>query len=176
MFFLSRKSINFSYFLYLVSLAKKNKKDGETFSSAPARRLSQSFNLNIVGGTAITPKQTLLTAILDVMETHTPFKRSPESHFKAFLSRALNEGKLSSWLRLIFKSRTLVLDFYEPWSYTAVTGNTSANDLVHNLVNNSRSTYVSFFTLNLSYYEALFKQVNDLLCCISVDKQGSMTP
>jgi hypothetical protein len=119
--FLVKKKI-FTNLVNLIFVILSAFQDGGNFSSAPARRLSQSFNLNIVGGSAVTPKQTLLTAILDVIETHTPFKRSPESHFKAFLSRGLNEGKLSSWLRLIMKSRTLVLDSYEPWSYTAVTG------------------------------------------------------
>jgi len=97
-------------------------KDGESFSLTPARRLSQSFNLHIVGGIPITPKQTLLTAVSDVIETHTPLKRSVDSHFKAFVSRALNEGKLTTWLRLIMKSRTLINTFYEPWSYAASTG------------------------------------------------------
>ena len=96
--------------------------DGDRFRAAPARRLSQTFNLHIVGGTAITPKQTLLTAIADIIESHTPFKRSPESHFKAFVSRALNEGRLATWVRLLVKSRQLVSNFYEPWSYTASTG------------------------------------------------------
>lgn len=96
--------------------------EGDRFRAAPARSLSQSFNLHIVGGMAITPKQSLLTGIADVIESHTPFKRSPESHFKAFVSRALNDGKLSTWVRLIVKSRKLVEHFYEPWSYTASTG------------------------------------------------------
>ena len=102
--------------------------DGERFRAAPARQLSQTFNLQIVGGTAITPKQTLLTAIADIIETHTPFKRGPESHFKAFVCRALNEGKLATWVRLIIKSRKLVENLYEPWSYAASTGTSTAAD------------------------------------------------
>jgi len=36
---------------------------GKEYSSAPARKLSQSFSLEIVGGKAITPKQ-VLTAVV----------------------------------------------------------------------------------------------------------------
>ena len=32
-------------------------KNGERYNSTPARKLSQSFNLDIVGGTAISNKQ-----------------------------------------------------------------------------------------------------------------------
>lgn len=64
-------------------------KNGSTYRASPARRLSQSYNLHIVGGVAITPKHTLLMAIDEIIETHTPLKRSPDSHFKAFVSQAL---------------------------------------------------------------------------------------
>lgn len=64
-------------------------KNGSIYRASPARRLSQSFNLHIVGGVAITPKQTLLMAIDDIIDSHTPLKRSADSHFKAFVSYAL---------------------------------------------------------------------------------------
>ena len=64
-------------------------KNGSVYRACPARRLSQSFNLNIVGGVAITPKQILLMAIDDIIDTHTPLKRSTDSHFKAFVCHAM---------------------------------------------------------------------------------------
>lgn len=64
-------------------------KNGSLYNASPARRLSQSFNLQIVGGSAITPKQTLLSVIDEIIETHTRLKRSPDSHFKAFVCQAL---------------------------------------------------------------------------------------
>ncbi|CAG2168580.1 unnamed protein product [Oppiella nova] len=97
-------------------------KNGIKYNSCPARRLSQSFNLQIVGGLAITPKQTLLSCIDDIIESHTKLKRSFDSHFKAFVCSALNEGKLCQWLKLIVKSRTIIGMYYEDWSYMVSTG------------------------------------------------------
>jgi len=51
--------------------------------------LSQSFNLDIVGGNPISAKQSLLSAIGDIIESHTTLKRSSDSHFKAFVCEAL---------------------------------------------------------------------------------------
>lgn len=64
-------------------------KKGDQFRQTPARKLSVSFNLDIVGGVPITPKQTLLSCIDEITDTHTKLKRSADSHFKAFISRAL---------------------------------------------------------------------------------------
>ena len=64
-------------------------KKGDQFRQTPARKLSMSFNLDIVGGVPITPKQTLLSCIDEIVDTHTKLKRSADSHFKAFVSRAL---------------------------------------------------------------------------------------
>uniref|UniRef100_T1KBT9 RUN domain-containing protein n=2 Tax=Tetranychus urticae TaxID=32264 RepID=T1KBT9_TETUR len=97
-------------------------KNGQQFNSCPARRLSQSFNLEIVGNVAITPKHSLLTAIDNIIQTHTKLRRSPDSHFKAFICEALNQRKLVVWLKLILKNRTLLDSYYEEWSYTASTG------------------------------------------------------
>lgn len=97
-------------------------KHGKQYNSTPARKLSQSFNLEIVGGTAITPKQTLLSTIDGIISTHTPLKRSHDSHFKAFICAALNEKKLVTWLRLILRVRSLLEHYYQPWSYVAKTG------------------------------------------------------
>jgi hypothetical protein len=48
-----------SFFKYL-----KFFKHGKEFTDSPARTLSQSFNLNVVGGRAITLKQVSFTNIL----------------------------------------------------------------------------------------------------------------
>lgn len=97
-------------------------KHGKEYNESPARKLSQSFHLDIVGGKAITAKQTLLGAIDTVISSHTPLKRSEDSHFKAFISLALNEKKLSTWLRLLFRTQSLVDNYYQDWSYVARTG------------------------------------------------------
>lgn len=97
-------------------------KHGLEYNQSPARKLSQSFHLEIVGGKPITSKQTLLGAIDTVISTHTPLKRSEDSHFKAFICMALNEGKLTQWLKLIFRTQAIVDNYYQDWSYVARTG------------------------------------------------------
>lgn len=97
-------------------------KNGKQYNSTPARKLSQSFNLKIIGGTAITPKQTLLGTIDVIISSHGPLKRSPDSQFKAFICAALNEKKLVTWLRLILRTRSLIEHYFQPWSYVAKTG------------------------------------------------------
>ncbi|KFM73221.1 RUN domain-containing protein 1, partial [Stegodyphus mimosarum] len=89
-------------------------KNGYQYNASPARKLCQSFNLEIVGGVATTPKQSLLSTIDNIISTHTPLKRSPDSHFKAFVCAALNEKRLVSWLKLIYKTRVLLEHFYQP--------------------------------------------------------------
>ncbi|CAB3377120.1 Hypothetical predicted protein [Cloeon dipterum] len=64
-------------------------KNGETFNSTPARKLSQSFNLDLSGNTSTTNKESLLGAIGNIISTHTKYKRSYDSHFKAFVCSAL---------------------------------------------------------------------------------------
>ncbi|ESO97682.1 hypothetical protein LOTGIDRAFT_104100, partial [Lottia gigantea] len=97
-------------------------KHGREYNDSPARKLSQSFHLDIVGGKPITAKQTLLGAIDTIVTTHTPLKRSEDSHFKAFICMALNERKLVTWLRLLFRTQTLIDLYYQDWSYVARTG------------------------------------------------------
>jgi hypothetical protein len=97
-------------------------KNGERYNATPARRLSQSFGLEIVGSTAITNKQLLLSTIDNIISSHTRYKRSPESHFKAFVCAALNCRKLVPWLRLVVRCQGLMEQYYQPWSYTAQTG------------------------------------------------------
>ncbi|KAK7491489.1 hypothetical protein BaRGS_00017318 [Batillaria attramentaria] len=97
-------------------------KHGREYNESPARMLSQSFHLDIVGGKPITAKQTLLGAIDTVLKSHAPHKRSDDSHFKAFICLALNERKLVTWLRLLFRTQTLIDVYYQDWSYVARTG------------------------------------------------------
>ncbi|XP_062591192.1 RUN domain-containing protein 1-like [Saccostrea cucullata] len=97
-------------------------KHGRQYNESPARKLSQSFHLEMVGGKPITAKQTLLGAIDTVISSHTPLKRSEDSHFKAFISLALNEKKLVVWFKLLFRTQTLIDSYYQDWSYVARTG------------------------------------------------------
>ncbi|CAD5119154.1 DgyrCDS7792 [Dimorphilus gyrociliatus] len=97
-------------------------KHGKEYNDSPARKLSQSFHLDIVGGKAITNKQNLLSAIDSVLTSHRPLKRSDDMQFKAFICYALNEGSLVKWLRLVLKSHSLIEYYYQPWSYVVKTG------------------------------------------------------
>ncbi|KAM9215051.1 RUN domain-containing protein 1 [Leptosomus discolor] len=110
-----------------------NAKNGQAFVESPARKLSQSFALPVTGGVAITPKQSLLTAIHTVLTEHDPFKRSADSELKALVCMALNEQRLVSWVNLICKSGALVQSHYQPWSYMANTGFESALNVLSRL-------------------------------------------
>lgn len=96
--------------------------DGERFNSTPARKLSESFNLDIVGVTSISNKQSLLSAIGSILASHTPYKRSYDAHFKAFVCSALNSRKLVAWLNIILKTRSLIDLYYSSTSYVVNTG------------------------------------------------------
>ncbi|XP_004684184.1 PREDICTED: RUN domain-containing protein 1 [Condylura cristata] len=108
-------------------------KNGRAYVESPARKLSQSFALPIMGGTVVTPKQSLLTAIHMVLTEHDPFKRSADSELKALVCMALNEQRLVSWVNLICKSGSLIEAHYQPWSYMAHTGFESALNLLSRL-------------------------------------------
>ncbi|XP_014675156.1 PREDICTED: RUN domain-containing protein 1-like isoform X2 [Priapulus caudatus] len=108
-------------------------KDGPEYNATPARKLSQSFDLSVVGGTAITSKQMLLGAIDNVLASHMPYKRSMDSQFKAFICAALNAKKLVVWLRLLFRTQYLTNNFYQPWSYVTKTGFEDAFRLLQKL-------------------------------------------
>ncbi|KAF2356212.1 RUN domain [Trinorchestia longiramus] len=89
----------------------------------------QSFNLELSsggggrGGVVVgSHKGALLAAVGNILATHTPLKRSPDSHFKAFISEALNQQRLVVWLRLLLRCQPLVQKCYQPWSYVAQTG------------------------------------------------------
>ncbi|XP_037926006.1 RUN domain-containing protein 1 [Hermetia illucens] len=106
-------------------------KNGEHYNETPSRKLSQSFNLDIVGTTtSVSNKQSLLSAIGTVIAIHKPYKRSYNSHFKAFVCAALNARKLVVWLNLIFQCNELINTYYMNWSYVAQTG---FRDALHSL-------------------------------------------
>lgn len=66
-------------------------KNGSQFNETPARKLSESFNLDISGiATQVkSNKHTMLSAIGSIIAMHAPYKRSQNSHFKAFVSAGL---------------------------------------------------------------------------------------
>ncbi|XP_037070649.1 RUN domain-containing protein 1-like [Pollicipes pollicipes] len=108
-------------------------KRGVQYNATPQRRLSQSFGLSVVGGTAITSKHTLLSAVGNIIASHTPLKRTADAHFKAFVCAGLNARKLSSWLRLILKCQAITEEYYQPWSYVISTGSDDALSCVARL-------------------------------------------
>ncbi|XP_012250836.2 RUN domain-containing protein 1-like [Athalia rosae] len=97
-------------------------KNGHRYNSSPAQKLSRSFNLDLAGGSTVSSKQSLLTTIGNIVASHTPYKRSYDSHFKAFVCAALNLNKLVSWLKLILQSQYLLENYYMSWSYVVKTG------------------------------------------------------
>lgn len=96
-------------------------KNGEIYNTTPARKLSQSFNLELAE-VSCTNKQALLSTIGSIIATHAQYKRSYDSHFKAFISAALNANKLVIWLTLILQCNHLIRTHYHPWSYVRKTG------------------------------------------------------
>ncbi|KAI4495765.1 hypothetical protein M0802_008388 [Mischocyttarus mexicanus] len=96
-------------------------KNGHYYNSSPAQKLSQSFNLDLIGK-ATSAKQSLLTTIGNIIASHSPYKRSRDSHFKAFICAALNANKLVIWLKLILQCQYLLECHYTSWSYVVKTG------------------------------------------------------
>lgn len=66
-------------------------KDGSEYNETPMRKLSESFNLEMAEPSprGVSNKHSLLKAIGTVIAIHAPYKRSYNSHFKAFVSAAL---------------------------------------------------------------------------------------
>lgn len=64
-------------------------KNGERYNETPARKLSQSFNLELVGSTTFSNKQSLLSSIGSIIAIHSPYKKSLNTHFKAFICAGL---------------------------------------------------------------------------------------
>jgi len=119
-------------------------KGGAEFNSAPARRLSAAFGLDLAPTTAGN-KQALLQTIGHIASTHGQYKRSPDAMFKAFVSAGLNKRKLVPWLKLILRNQTVVETLYQPWSYTVTTGFDDAFKLLDRL-----SLYVFDLPVNLA--------------------------
>lgn len=66
-----------------------NLKNGDFYTETPAQKLSQSFNLEIAGEGLASNKQTFLLTIRNIINLHSPYKRSYNSHFKAFVCAGL---------------------------------------------------------------------------------------
>lgn len=64
-------------------------KNGEKYNETPARKLSQSFNLELVGSATFSNKQSLLSSIGSIIAIHSPYKKSLNTHFKAFICAGL---------------------------------------------------------------------------------------
>lgn len=96
-------------------------KNGDKFNSSPALKLSQSFNLDVGTQCATSATQKLLITIGSIISSHSAFKRSFNSQFKAFVCAALNAKLLVNWLQLIYRSKPLIEMYYEPWSYALKT-------------------------------------------------------
>ncbi|UJR31683.1 hypothetical protein I4U23_019164 [Adineta vaga] len=105
-------------------------KHGDEFINSPARKLSQSFSLDVIGGKPITIRQCLLSGIDMIQKLHEKHAKPMDSCFKSFICYALNEKKLVPFLRIILKSGQIVENYYQPWSYTKQTG---FSDALHSL-------------------------------------------
>ncbi|KRY43488.1 RUN domain-containing protein 1 [Trichinella spiralis] len=111
-------------------------KHGKELADAPVRKLSTAFQLENIGGKSITSRQRLLTTIDNILSTHVKLKRSSDAMFKAFISAALNYGKLSPWLRMIFHCKEILDDCYTSWSYCTVALMKYASHLIGSVLSN----------------------------------------
>ncbi|XP_014283788.1 RUN domain-containing protein 1 [Halyomorpha halys] len=127
-------------------------KNGDQFNSTPARKLSQSFNLDIIGGSSVSTKQSLLSIIGNIMASHDPYKRSYDSQFKAFVCAGLNSKLLVPWLKLILRCQPLLELYFTDWSYVVKTG---FEDTFHSLEK------LNQFQFNLPVDLAI-RQLNDI--------------
>ncbi|KAM3726318.1 RUN domain-containing protein [Dirofilaria immitis] len=91
------------------------------YCNTPIRRLSQSYQLDVIAGRTVTSKQLLLSTIENITSTHSRLKRSSDAMWKALVSAALNEKKLPAWIRTIFCTQQIVEQCFSPWSYVAKT-------------------------------------------------------
>jgi len=119
-------------------------KGGAEYNSAPARRLSRSFGLDLAGTTS-SNKQALLQTVGQILASHTLYKRSPDAQFKALVCAGLNKRKLVPWLRLILRNQTVIETMYQPWSYTVATGFDDSLKLLERL-----SMYVFDLPVNIA--------------------------
>ncbi|XP_011138814.1 RUN domain-containing protein 1 isoform X2 [Harpegnathos saltator] len=119
-----QRNVSSSNFMHAWELILKyyEIKNGRRYNSSPAQKLSQSFNLDLAAGRIASSKQSLLTTIGNIIASHSPYKRSYDSHFKAFICAALNANKLVVWLKLILQCQYLLEHYYLSWSYVVKTG------------------------------------------------------
>ncbi|XP_058460559.1 RUN domain-containing protein 1 [Malaya genurostris] len=132
-----------------------NIKNGDRYNSTPARKLSESFNLDLVDGRPQSNKQSLLSTISTIVALHSPYKRSYNSQFKAFICAALNAQKLSQWLHLIYQCKELISSYYTSWSYVANTGFRDATKTLDRL-----TQYQFELPIDLSIRQ--FKNIKDI--------------
>ncbi|XP_037934040.1 RUN domain-containing protein 1 isoform X2 [Teleopsis dalmanni] len=78
-------------------------KRGDEYNNTPARKLSDSFNLDIGDSRAVSVKQSLLMVIGMIISVHRPYKRSLNAHFKAFVCAGLNCLRPTRRILLILK-------------------------------------------------------------------------
>lgn len=97
-------------------------KHGKEYTQSATNKLSQSFNLNVVSGKAITIKQSLLNAIGTVQKVHNYDLSNKDSCFKSFVCLALNEKKLVLYLKQLLKTTVIIENYYQNWSYVKSTG------------------------------------------------------
>ena len=74
-------------------------KRGNEFNSAPQRKLSQSFGLDlsasasasaaVTASASTSNKQSLLATVGQIIATHEPYRRSEDAKFKAFVCAGL---------------------------------------------------------------------------------------
>ncbi|XP_062516626.1 RUN domain-containing protein 1-like isoform X2 [Corticium candelabrum] len=107
-------------------------KQGDVYNASTPRTLAMSFNVDVTGGSPVTAKQTLLSAIHHVKLTHEPLKKSPDSQFRSLICAGLNEGQLSEWCQLVCKCIPLIDEYYHPWSYVSA-GFTEASSFMERL-------------------------------------------
>ncbi|UJR14993.1 hypothetical protein I4U23_001970 [Adineta vaga] len=138
-------STNDTMHIWKLFLKYYEMKRGNEFANSPARKLSESFALDVIGGKPITLKQCLLSGIDNIVKIHEKHSKSMDSCFKSFLCYALNEKKLVAFLRIILKTIPLIENYYQSWSYTKTTG---FNDALHSL---DRLTSIDFhLPINIS--------------------------
>ncbi|XP_043466603.1 RUN domain-containing protein 1-like [Leptopilina heterotoma] len=131
----SQNSTSSSMHAWLIVLKYYEIKNGQRYNSAPAQKLSQSFNLDLVGNRPASSKQNLLVTIGNIIASHTPYKRSYDTHFKAFICASLNANKLVVWLKLILQCQYLLENHYMSWSYVIKTGFQDAFHTLDRLTN-----------------------------------------
>lgn len=90
------------------------------FRNSSVKTLSQSFQLtpSMNGPIKITSKQALLIAIDDVTQKMAKSRpNGPDSHFKMLVYLSLNQCKLATWLRIIFKNKSVLRKYYHNFSF-----------------------------------------------------------